>query len=218
MKENLKDFREFKISKYRKAKKISQEQLAELIYMSRSSVSNIELNGCVDINLIAKLSEHLDFKIEIENGAIKIFDKNNIYEKEIPPTMNANKNIKEIILSNNTLNYISFTRDIINLNAYYSEIDSDSIKFSSYEDLIKSFYNNDRAVITCPGTTINIDLECTLYECDEYYAIAYIGFDATKDTHLNSYYTIYDKETLKELDICVDDIWDFRDWKEVSTN
>lgn len=219
MQDKITNFREFSIAKYRKEKKISQEALAELIFMSRSSISNIEVNGCTDINLIAKLSEHLDFKIEIENGNIVITNKINVRDKENDCIMNNKKTIKEKILGIYKKDYIEHLKSLIDIDALYSKVDKDTIKESSYDDVINELGAIDETMeIKIEGTLMQINLECSLYESDEYYMIAFIGFDSKKDMHLNSYLTVYSKETLDEVEIMVDDIWEFRDWEEVLIN
>lgn len=217
MNKEISNFREFSISTYRKEKKLSQEKLAELIYMSRSSISNIEVNGCTDINIIAKLSEHLDFKVEIENGAIKIINK--IKERMENDNMNTKTtNIKGILLSKYKEDYISTIKNFVSTNAYYTNIDKDSIKESSYDNVIEALSTEDCLEICIASKPMKINIECTLYESEDYYMIAFIGFDAIKDMHINSVFNIYTKDTLEDADIFVDDVFEFRDWVEVKNS
>lgn len=214
MNKEVSNFKEFSISAYRKEKKLSQEKLAELIYMSRSSISNIEVNGCTDINLIAKLSEHLDFKVEIENGVIKIINK--IKERMENDKMNTKiTNNKEILLNKYKEEYISSIKDFIPKKAHYTNIDKDNIIESSYDNVIDALSRETCLEISVKETPIKINIECTLYESEDYYMIAFIGFDATKDMLINSIFNIYTKDTLEDANIIVEDVFEFRDWVEV---
>ena len=182
--------------------------------MSRSSISNIEVNGCTDINLIAKLSEHLDFKVEIENGVIKITNK--IKERMENDKMNTKiTNNKEILLNKYKKEYISSIKDFIPKKAYYTNVDKDNIIESSYDNVIDALSRETCLEISVKETPIKINIECTLYESEDYYMIAFIGFDATKDMLINSIFNIYTKDTLEDANIIVEDVFEFRDWVEV---
>jgi transcriptional regulator with XRE-family HTH domain len=61
------------IRKYREKKGFSQEQLAALMGISRTTISKIE-NGkfAISVDYLAKLSWHLDFDIKISEKEIQI--------------------------------------------------------------------------------------------------------------------------------------------------
>lgn len=217
----VKDFREFKISKYRKVKKLSQEKLAELINMSRSSISNIEVNGCADINLIATLTEHLDFEVSIKNGFIKIIEnldeKGTNVMKKSNNTLLTNTNLKGTLIDNDFESYISelrsFVRYYISLNNINLNINT--IPDSSYINIINALKDNTILLAEISDTNIALSIECTLYDGGDCYLNALNVFDDNKNYHLGSYFPVYNKDSLELRDLSEDDIWEYRDWIEV---
>lgn len=221
MVKEVKDFREFKISKYRKVKKISQEKLAELINMSRSSISNIEVNGCVDINLIAALTEHLDFEVSIKNGFIKIIEKlneeENLTMKESKGNISTNKNLKGCLIEKHFNSYLSELKPFVQSYAKRNNINIDAnlIPNNSYSHIINALKDNNVLLAEIPDNNIALSIESTLYDGGDCYLNAFCIFDYNKDYHLGSYFPVYTKDTLELIDLSEDDIWEYRDWVEI---
>jgi len=66
------------ISKIRKDKKISQQQLSNDLQISRATISNLENGGSVDIGLrkVLQIADYLGFKIELkEKSNFPIFEE-----------------------------------------------------------------------------------------------------------------------------------------------
>ena len=66
------------ISKIRKDKKISQQQLSNDLQISRATISNLENGGSVDIGLrkVLQIVDYLGFKIELkEKSNFPIFEE-----------------------------------------------------------------------------------------------------------------------------------------------
>ncbi len=66
------------ISKIRKDKKISQQQLSNDLHISRATISSFENAGSVDIGLrkVLQITDYLGFKIELkEKSNFPIFEE-----------------------------------------------------------------------------------------------------------------------------------------------
>ena len=174
--------------------------MAELINYSPKAISKWENHGLTDINVLAQISEVLDFEIRIKKGKVYII------EEEENVIMKNTTNVKAEILRKYEEDY---------LNQIISAMPEEEVTEDTNQEAGKVLNS------LCDGSNIlmefdnhkDIMIECKLYESEEYYLLDFRFFDNVDDNMLDAYLMIYSREDLSVYDEYVDDVWEFADWK-----
>lgn len=195
----------------RKRRKLTQEQLALLLHCTPQAVSKYERNGISDINVLAQLTEVLNFEITIRNGCIYYS-----YAEKEEVEMNKNT-IKTNILEKyekeyreQILNYIDFV-----VNNKPSITMEHKSKF--VEEVFESLKIEETHTISSIKENMLISFETAVYEDDNYYFLDFRAFDEITDNIIDAYMMVYYKSDLSVYEGAgeIDDIWSWSDWKEV---
>lgn len=195
----------------RKRRKLTQEQLALLLHCTPQAVSKYERNGISDINVLAQLTEVLNFEITIRNGCIYYS-----YAEKEEVEMNKNT-IKTNILEKyekeyreQILNYIDFV-----VNNKPSITMEHKSKF--VEEVFESLKIEETHTISSIKENMLISFETAVYEDDNYYFLDFRAFDEITDNIIDAYMMVYHKSNLSVYNGTeeIDYIWSWSDWKEV---
>lgn len=192
-----------KIKKYRELKNLTQEELADILYISPKTLGHYETGArdCRKVDVLAALTETLGFSVLIKKGKIYIEEDFKMNKKTIKSKlMDMNETIYKGVIKEYCYgcNHELSNEEKNVINSLY-----DTIK---HTDICKIIIGNKL-----------ISLESALYESEKFYFLDLRGFDDSENVEdmIDAYMVIYHKDTLLEYDEYVDDVWFFDDWKAV---
>lgn len=190
-----------RIKKYRELKKLTQEELAEMLYISPKTLGHYETGArdCRKVDLLAALTEILDFSVLIKKGKIYI-------EEDFKMDKNS---IKATIMKGNEHMYKGVIKTLC--YGYNSKVTSES------KEVIDELFDSIIASDVCKTAIDNkiISLESAVYESDEFYFLDLRAFNETKDQMIDAFMVVFNKQDLNIYDEEIDDIWTFADWVEI---
>lgn len=190
-----------RIKKYRELKNLTQEELADMLYISPKTLGHYETGArdCRKVDVLAALTKTLGFSVLIKKGKIYI-------EEDLK--MNK-KTIKAKLMDMNEKCYKSVIKEYCYGNNHTLS-DAEKNVVNSLYDTIK---HTDMCKIVIENKLISI--ESALYESDKFYFLDLRGFDDSENVEdmIDAYMVVYHKDTLLEHEEYIDDVWAFDDWK-----
>lgn len=191
-----------KIKKYRELKSLTQEELADMLYISPKTLGHYETGArdCRKVDVLAALTKALGFSVLIKKGKVYI-------EEDFK--MN-NENVKSKLMEMNKDSYMGA------ISEYCYGWNHDTLT-DQQEHIIKSMFDTIKHTDMCKIVVENklISIESGLYESDEFYLLDIRGFDDSENGYglIDAFMNVYYKDTLNEYEECIDDVWEFADWK-----
>lgn len=190
-----------RIKKYRELKNLTQEELADMLYISPKTLGHYETGArdCRKVDLLAALTEILGFSVLIKKGKVYI-------EEDFKMDRNS---IKVTIMRNNEHMYKGVIKELC--YGYNSRVTDET------KEVINELFNSIMASDVCKTAIDNkiISLESNIYESDEFYFLDLRAFDETKDQMIEAFMAVYTKKDLIIYEEEIDDIWTFADWVEI---
>lgn len=206
-----------KIKEYRELKNLTQEELAEMLYISPKTLGHYEtgVRDCRKLDVLAALTKTLDFSVIIKGGKVYIEEdtkmNDNILNDNVIVNMEGDKMDKNKVKSEIMDKYSDIYMRAIRECCFWRNVELSESENRTVEMLFNSVKCSDIFKIVLDNKLIS--LESGVYESDKYILLDLRAFDEMQDEMIDAFMVVYNKEDLSICEDEVDDVWDFADWE-----